>query len=777
MVDRAMTKDNPFQRFWDLGYKRLCPIIPPDAELDPKSKVAERMAKDPEKDARGKAPGVPGPHGWIGYDFVRNESTEFSVEKWFNDGANVGIKTGDGIIAVDIDVTNEKVASATVALAEKMLGRALVRYGRYPKALLVYRTTDDVPYDKVTFSTETEDHALVEVLSEGRQFVAHGKHPKTGKAYSWPDGVPSVESLTTVSPEQLSSFLTRIEDRMPASKRFTGSVVDRSEVSQSGLRGSDEVILDALNHLPNTDGLFPTRDDYLKVGYAIKAALGPENDARAFEAFYQWCGRWDGGANDFAEVESDWARMKPPFSVGAPYIYQLAELHGGWKGRVREFFEPLDVFEPDEDDPFMARPAEGEDDFKVEPITAQQLNFDDLEDIPPREWLYGTKISRGYATLLSSPGGVGKSSLANTIAVACAAGEELLSDKPIHQLRVMIYNLEDDLLEMKRRVKAVFMHFGLGPEVAANIFMLSGRDRRFNMLTMSSNGDMLVTPDYTAIKEEMSHKGVDLLVCDPLARAHTVPENDTSAQDEVMRLFAQIAHETGAGVLLLHHFNKGGVSGDMNAVRGSTALSAGARSILTLAPMSEEEAEQHNVPIPHRRHYVRIDDAKNNMAPARAAEWIQLHSIELGNGTELYPEGDNVQCAAHFDINEQLTDDAEIRAVAFARIKEAAAETEHYAPVRKGRAKWLGALLMELYPDCSIAQATGLINSWKLKGWVEIVTYRNKAGKDRKGVIVNSVATTSAALAPDPAAQQFFNDISGEGTPPADSKPTASLFD
>ena len=54
---------NGFPHLWDLGYTRLCPIIPPDAPLHPASGMAKRAARG--KDPRGKAPG-----GMMGHSLV-----------------------------------------------------------------------------------------------------------------------------------------------------------------------------------------------------------------------------------------------------------------------------------------------------------------------------------------------------------------------------------------------------------------------------------------------------------------------------------------------------------------------------------------------------------------------------------------------------------------------------------------------------------------------------------------------------------------------------------
>jgi len=50
----------------------------------------------------------------------------------------------------------------------------------------------------------------------------------------------------------------------------------------------------------------------------------------------------------------------------------------------------------------------------------------DWDNIPPRPWLAGTRLLRGYVTLLTGPGGVGKTALTMTTALSYALGRNLL---------------------------------------------------------------------------------------------------------------------------------------------------------------------------------------------------------------------------------------------------------------------------------------------------------------------------------------------------------------
>ena len=716
-----------FKRLWGAGFTRLVPVVPPGAEVSERGALHKRIAAG--EDPRGKAPGILRADGkWSGLNFVAMESREEDLEEWGRWGASVGVKTGDGLIAVDIDTTDAPTAKRIYETTIKTLGPAKVRFGRKPKCLLLYEAPKHTPYQFVSFSTPSEDRAKVEILSDGRQFVADGIHPATGQPYAWPAGVPQRDELTRITTEQLDSLLNTLAQQLPEARRGASSATDAPD--QQELKApSWEALRRVVEGMPNTDALFPTRDDYIRVAYAIKAAAPDGHEQAACDLYLDWCDRWEtdrDAHNDPDTALEDWNRAKGPFRVGYEWLCNHA---------------PNLFFTEQEPDPIESMFAEADatrpEPTQRPPLRAEPVCLDELTDIPPREWLYGFKVSRGYVTFVASPGGVGKTAWVTAMALACAANKPLLHDKPIQTLRVWIMNLEDDKNEMRRRIKAALMHHDLDPGVLSNVRLNSGRDRRFTVVRADRNGQFIAEPDYHAVIEEMKREEIDILIVDPFLRSHRVPENDNEAQDEVMRLYAQIAHETRAGVVLVHHVKKGAQAGDMDGLRGGSTQGGGARSVLTLAPMSVEDAKHAGVEESQRRLHVRIDDAKNNMAPpASRAEWIKLESVALGNGTPMYPEGDRVQVAVEFALPgawegldlavsggaegdagfpSDLPSPAEIEALR--ALDAGPGNGERYSTHARAGDRWAGALLMERFGRSRV-QATEIVKTWERRGWV-----------------------------------------------------------
>ena len=153
------------------------------------------------------------------------------------------------------------------------------------------------------------------------------------------------------------------------------------------------------------------------------------------------------------------------------------------------------------------------------------------------------------------------------------------------------------------------------------------------------------------MRRAIERRRPDLVVLDPFVKLHGLEENDNSAMDYVADLLTQLAHEYDIAIDSPAHTRKGlTVAGDADARRGASAARDAGRLDYTLIPMSEEEAKVFGIAAEERRSYLRLDSAKVNLLPpARKADWFRLVSVDLGNATADYPDGDRVQTAEPSD--------------------------------------------------------------------------------------------------------------------------------
>lgn len=338
------------------GYTSLVSVVPPHATLSPNSGLAAS--------ARGKVPGILRADGtWSGYNWREAMPEEETVRRWALAGANIGLNT-TFFPAIDIDCMSPELAAEAQRVAFEVLGPAPIRVGRAPKRLLLYRLAGD-PFNKAKLSLRgpNDETHLIEVLASGQQCVILGTHPATNAAYTWDEFYPAAQ-LTPVSYNDIRIFLAEFQERAAARGL---------KVRQSGASGAltvDELNLRAPSHavlreivsvIPNTDILYPTRDSYLEMGYAVKASVAPENEDDAYSLFAEWAAKWDGNSrfagNDPETVRSDWRRMVPPYRVGWRWLAEKAKQHG--------YKEAQDDFTPT-DEP--ATPVREERKGGIEPI-------------------------------------------------------------------------------------------------------------------------------------------------------------------------------------------------------------------------------------------------------------------------------------------------------------------------------------------------------------------------------------------------------------------------
>lgn len=320
---------NPFEHFAKLGYPRLVPVIPPDAPISERSTLFKRIGT--KQDARGKTPGVKGSDGnWFSFDWVPHEADERDYRRWHVMEAGVGVKTGHGLIAIDADTLNEDYARTIKTIVDEHVGATPIRIGQYPKAIYLARTTEPTRYQRIDFGPDMAEPGepphfeRVEILSDGRFFVAEGIHPKTKKPYRWAKHVVPFDELPILEPHEVTAFMEALRSALPAASKVIkeGGTKD---YDQESLRGDPAIVRSAVEATPNTSDIFPTRESYRDYGYAIKAAV--EDDQDAFHLFADWCARWQDGHNDPEIVAADWARMQPPFRRGASWLYDLADKH------------------------------------------------------------------------------------------------------------------------------------------------------------------------------------------------------------------------------------------------------------------------------------------------------------------------------------------------------------------------------------------------------------------------------------------------------------------
>lgn len=618
---------NPFRRLWDLGYRALLPIIPPGATIATGSTIKAGSV--------GKIPGRSNAEGlWVGFPkWTSHETSEADLDAWHGMGAGVGIRCGVDVIGLDIDATDPETAEQIERKAVEMLGAAPMRVGNWPKRLLLYRCREPIGSRALSFP-EGEGAGRVELP---RQFVAEGIHPKTRKPYEWRRPLYSHETLAVVDRAKLDGLFSALEAMLPKA-RDSGTTTPGKTPDQAALRGDPETVRRAIEALPNDRETFPDRNDYITTGYAIKAAL-PDDDAEAYELWTAWAEKYeDANPDDWAK---DWASMRPPFHVGAGYLYHLADKHSGGAFTFASVY-----LEPEADEA-----------VSVDPPTQTQRRREPLiirgpiepAAIPTRRWVVAPWLPLGDVVQCVGEPGISKSTFAIRVALVIASGDEgffrghkadggPISPERLHRAGpVILYNAEDREDEIQRRIAAAQRHYGI--EQTHPIIAWSGVDHgTLHILRRDGEHGALKPADSARRLEEMIRQyRPALVVLDPqISLCAGASENSNDDVDALFQYLAELATKYRTCVLVIHHTSKASrdAAGDMGAGRGAFAGAGKVRAYITLTNVrGDRDDDEKRWIASYGEDLIRLDFAKvsHDRKPKTPIVFQRL-SVPVGNG-------------------------------------------------------------------------------------------------------------------------------------------------
>lgn len=141
--------------------------------------------------------------GWPRY--CATQPTAATIARWAALPTNCGLALACGYacVAIDLDEDDPQRLAQLLALAVAHFGPTpLVRYGRFPRCVLLYRPTTSGMLSRRL-------GAAVEVLGKGRYVMALGIHPKTGEPYVWDGPGPqevSAADLPAITEAMIESF-------------------------------------------------------------------------------------------------------------------------------------------------------------------------------------------------------------------------------------------------------------------------------------------------------------------------------------------------------------------------------------------------------------------------------------------------------------------------------------------------------------------------------------------------------------------------------------------
>jgi hypothetical protein len=367
----------------------------------------------------------------------------------------------------------------------------------------------------------------------------------------------------------------------------------------------------------------------------------------------------------------------------------------------------------------------------------------DYDNIPPRGWLLGNTFCRGFVSGLIGEGAAGKTALRLAQCLAIATGRSDLTGEHVFvRGNVLLLVLEDGRAEIMRRLRAAMLHHKIDKEDIKGRLFVATLETFNEKLATNVNGETRTGALKAMLESTIDERKIDLTVIDPLKRAHGIPENDNTGMDYVAALLTEIAVTRDCAVDAPYHQTKGGSEpGNADRGRGASSYKDAGRLIYTMTPMSKQEAQTLGVDETERRSLRRIDSAKVNLCPPGETRWFQLISVALGNGTEDYPSGDEVQSV------EVWTPPDVFRLLTIRVINQILDQIDNglpgdppgrrYSPTPRDsdRAAW--AVVQEHSPGLTKEQCQHVIKTWVKNEVLKPESYHDpEQRRERQGLIV-----------------------------------------
>jgi RecA-family ATPase len=239
----------------------------------------------------------------------------------------------------------------------------------------------------------------------------------------------------------------------------------------------------------------------------------------------------------------------------------------------------------------------------------------------PAHWATNTPPSVVYAVeplfpkqvaaVVAAEGGTGKTGFGLAAALSVATGRPLYG-LPVTQGVAVYIALEENENSLWRRLFKIIadevhrmQSEGLSAasieqfhaDHQANLFPVPGAGVEMHLI-QATKGDVGTNEQVIERLIEKMPPSPVLIVMDPIARVNGTDENANHVSTALINAGERIAQKTGAAFVYMHHVPKAAIKNrdvSMNAARGGSALIAGARSSIRLAPVTDGE-QFGNVP-------------------------------------------------------------------------------------------------------------------------------------------------------------------------------------
>ncbi|WP_424138639.1 AAA family ATPase [Roseomonas chloroacetimidivorans] len=353
------------------------------------------------------------------------------------------------------------------------------------------------------------------------------------------------------------------------------------------LRQADAtMIASALGAIPNGDEHW---EIWNRVGMAAWAATG--GSAEGLAAWMDWSAK--SPKHDDLACRRRWEHFfrSPPTKIGAGTIFYLAQ-QAGWT-------RPASASWEGEAPPFTG----GTGDQPKPKKKIQILTLEEMEALPPVEYLIDGLVPEEGIVIPYGPPKVGKTFVVYSMALHIAAGRDWCGKK-VRQAGV-VYVAGEGVRGLTVRSKAMRARYGIGPDIPFWVI-----PHRINFRDETVVGELI-----QEIKDTVGDKPIGLTVLDTMARM--MPGADENSAQDIGLVIAgcdRVKEEIKCTVMPVHHTGKDVERG----MRGSTAITGAVEASILV-----QEAGDHLVRL--------INDNQKDAAEADDLV-LRLEEVSVGIG-------------------------------------------------------------------------------------------------------------------------------------------------